>query len=510
MSRRLVHCMAFSSERWANRRSREPASRYDKDVRPILSQNCFKCHGPDDGQRQAGLRLDTRDGSTTVLESGKRAIVPGNRRVRVNCCERILAEDPDERMPPVSTKFVLTDAQKETLKKWVASGAEYKPHWAFVTPTRPKVPELAADVSKTGLRSPIDTFIVSRLRAEHLSPSPEADRYTLIRRASFDLIGLPPTPREIDDFIGDASPDAYERLLDRLLASPHYGERWGRKWLDLARYADTNGYEKDRSRTIWPYRDWVINSINADLPFNQFTIEQLAGDMLDGVTTDQRIATGFHRNTMLNEEGGIDPLEFRFYAMTDRVSTTATTWLGLTLGCAQCHTHKYDPITHRDYYGFFALLNNADEPEMEIVRPELSKRRAELEREIARLEADLPNRFPLPDDYEWLSVKPNSVTSAKSTKFEVLDDAAVLVSGDSRHRFLRDSVRFQSAGRHGDSAGSVKRSSTAEQGAWADAARKFCLVRDHRIDRCTRSKGRAASIEVQPGDSRLFPEGFSR
>ncbi len=403
---------------------------YDKDVRPILSQFCFKCHGPDDGQRQAGLRLDTRDGATSIVDSGQKAIVPGNVD-QSELVRRILSEDPDVRMPPPSTKFTLTDAQKTTLKRWVASGATYTAHWAFVPPKRPAIPLVLGNVAPSSLLSPIDSFIVSRLAGAQLTPSLPADRYTLIRRASLDLIGLPPTPEEADEFVSDASPDAYEKLLDRLLASPHYGERWGRKWLDLARYADTNGYEKDRKRTMWPYRDWVINSINADLPYDQFTIEQLAGDMLPDASIDQRIATGFHRNTMLNEEGGIDPLEFRFYAMTDRVSTTATTWLGLTLGCAQCHTHKYDPITHRDYYGFFALLNNADEPEMEIVPPTLASRRVEIEREIEKREADLPNRFPLPDEFEWHTVKPISATSGKGAKLEVKSDLTVLVSGDN-------------------------------------------------------------------------------
>ena len=403
---------------------------YDKDVRPILSQFCFKCHGPDDGQRQGGLRLDTKDGATSPVDSGHTAIVPGN-VPKSELVRRILSEDADVRMPPPSTKFVLTDAQKTTLKQWIASGATYTSHWAFVPPKQPAIPVVSGNINSLALLSPIDAFILSRLNAEKLTLSPPADRYTLIRRASLDLIGLPPTPEEADDFVSDASPDAYEKLLDRLLASPHYGERWGRKWLDLARYADTNGYEKDRKRTVWPYRDWVINAINADMPYDQFTIEQLAGDMLPGASIDQRIATGFHRNTMLNEEGGIDPLEFRFYAMTDRVSTTATTWLGLTLGCAQCHTHKYDPITHRDYYAFFALLNNADEPEMEIVPPTLASRRIEIQREIAKLEADLPNRFPLPDEYEWHPAKPISVTSGKGAKMDVKSDFSVLASGET-------------------------------------------------------------------------------
>ena len=403
---------------------------YDKDIRPILSQFCFKCHGPDDGQRQAGLRLDTRDGATLPVDSGHQAIVPGNLD-KSELVRRILSEDGEIRMPPPSTKFVLTEAQKTTLKQWIASGAAYTPHWAFVLPKRPVSPIVARNLDQSSVLSPIDAFIVNRLNTEQLTLSPSADRYTLIRRASLDLIGLPPTPEESDEFIGDPSPDAYEKLLDRLLASPHYGERWGRKWLDLARYADTNGYEKDRKRTVWPYRDWVINAINADLPYDQFTIEQLAGDMLPEASIDQRIATGFHRNTMLNEEGGIDPLEFRFYAMTDRVSTTATTWLGLTLGCAQCHTHKYDPITHRDYYGFFALLNNADEPEMEIVPPALASKRAEIQRQIEKFEADLPNRFPLPDEYEWKPAKPIQATSGRGATMEIKSDFSVLVSGET-------------------------------------------------------------------------------
>ena len=243
-----------------------------------------------------------------------------------------------------------------------------------------------------------------------------------------DLIGVPPTPDEVDEFVNDSLPDAYERLVDRLLASPAYGERWARRWLDLARYADTNGYEKDRARNIWPYRDWVINAINSDMPFDQFTIDQLAGDMRGRATVEQRIATGFHRNTMLNEEGGIDPLEFRFHAMTDRVATTGSVWLGLTIGCAQCHTHKYDPITHTDYYRFFGLLNNAEEPELDIPVPELVAKQTEIDRRVAELEADLPNRFPLPDEFTWTPLKPFAVKAASGAIAEIQSDASVLLS----------------------------------------------------------------------------------
>jgi len=391
---------------------------FTRDVRPILSRHCFKCHGFDDKARKAKLRLDVREGAT------KKVIVPG-KSDESELVRRIFATDADQVMPPPVTKNPLTDAQKQLLKRWIADGAEYKAHWAFVPPKQAPLPKVKqADWP----RNAIDHFILARLEAEGLKPSPRADRYTLVRRLYLDLVGLPPTPEEADAFVRDNSPDGYERLVDRLLASPHYGERWARRWLDLARYADTNGYEKDRPRPIWPYRDWVIRALNADLPFDQFTIEQIAGDMLPGATVEQRVATGFHRNTMLNEEGGIDPLEFRFHAMTDRVNTTATAWLGLTLGCAQCHTHKYDPIPQREYYGIMAFLNNADEPEMEVPTAPLATRRAEIEKQIAALEADLPNRFPAGGDLRWHAIKPASVTSAGGATMAI-DENGVLVSG---------------------------------------------------------------------------------
>ena len=398
---------------------------YGRDVRPILSQFCFKCHGPDETKREAELRLDLREEAIKPASSGERPIVP-TEPAASELIRRILSTDGDLQMPPPSAKAVLSDAQKKTLQDWVAAGAEYKPHWSFVPPLRPVVPSVAQG---SWPRNGVDALILSKLESEHLAPSPEADRTTLIRRVSLDLIGLPPSPEEADEFLNDLAPDAYEKLVDRLLASPHYGERWGRRWLDLARYADSNGYEKDRTRSIWPYRDWVIKALNANMPFDQFSIEQLAGDMLPAATQDQRIATGFHRNTMLNEEGGIDPLEFRFYAMTDRVATTATVWLGLTLGCAQCHTHKYDPITHRDYYSFFALLNNADEPEIDVVQSDIQYKRQELERRIAMLQADLPNRFPLPEEFDWTTSKPTVAKSANGAKLESNSDGIVFVSG---------------------------------------------------------------------------------
>ncbi|OYW28820.1 MAG: hypothetical protein B7Z47_05450, partial [Chthoniobacter sp. 12-60-6] len=305
---------------------------FNRDVRPLLSRFCFKCHGPDETARQAGVRLDTRETALLAAESGHSIIVPGQPEAS-ELVQRIESADPDLTMPPPSTHLTLLPAQKEILRRWVAAGAPYAPHWAFIPPVPPQLPV----VQRTGWpRNSIDTFVLAELERQRLNPSVEASRYALARRASLDLIGLPPSPETVDSFVRDERPDAYERYVEQLLASPQYGERWAREWLDLARYADTNGYEKDRPRSVWPYRDWVIRALNDDLPFDRFTVEQLAGDMLPRATIEQRIATGFHRNTMLNEEGGIDPLEFRFHAMTDRLATTGAVWLGLTVGCAQC------------------------------------------------------------------------------------------------------------------------------------------------------------------------------
>ncbi|MGV3724123.1 MAG: DUF1549 domain-containing protein, partial [Actinomycetota bacterium] len=402
---------------------------FNREVRPILSRHCFKCHGPDEKQRMGGLRLDGRAFAIAPLAAGRRAVVPG-KPLQSELVRRVFATDARV-MPPAHTKNPLSAAERDVLRRWVAAGARYDQHWSFVLPTAPALPKVR---DTKWPRNPIDHFVLARLEKEGLKPSPEADRYTLVRRVYLDLIGLPPTPEEADQFINDRSPDAYEKLVDRLLASPHYGERWARRWLDLARYADTNGYEKDRARSIWPYRDWVINALNADMPFNQFTVEQIAGDMLPNATLSQRIATGFHRNTMLNEEGGIDPLEYRFHAMTDRVSTTATTWLGLTVGCAQCHTHKFDPIPHKEYYQFFAFLNNTEEPEIEAPQPELVARRAEIEKQVAAREADLPNRFPAEGEYRWSTPAPTRLAADGGTKLEAQSDGAVLATGPNPER----------------------------------------------------------------------------
>jgi hypothetical protein len=339
----------------------------------------------DDQGRKGKLRLDLRDSAIGKGKSGELAVVPGKPDAS-EVIKRVFSTDEDEVMPPLHTKSVLPESAKNILKLWIAEGAPYEAHWAYVPPKQAVLPIAGVH--------PIDSFIQDRLKKEGLQPSSEADRFTLVRRVYLDLTGLPPTPAEADAFVNDKAPDAYDKLVDHLLASKQYGERWARRWLDLARYADTNGFEKDRPRQIWPYRDWVVRALNADMPFDQFSIKQLAGDMLPNATTDDLIATGFHRNTMLNEEGGIDPNEYRFYAMVDRVSVTGTAWMGLTMNCCQCHTHKYDPILHTDFYRTLALLNNANEPIYFIPTPEVAAQQKAQMAKIAKLEAELSGKFP--------------------------------------------------------------------------------------------------------------------
>ena len=311
-----------------------PAPDFQREVRPILSRQCFACHGPDEHARKANLRLDLRDAALAPAKSGQRAVVPGKPE-QSELVRRITSTDHNKLMPPPETKKQLTAAEADTLRRWVTGGADYQPHWAFIKPQQAALPKVK---QTTWPQNAIDLFILARLEQEGLKPSAPADDYSLVRRLYLDLIGLPPTPEEADAFVKSVQignrQSAIANLADKLLASPHYGERWARKWLDLARYADTNGYEKDRPRNIWPWRDWVIRALNEDLPFDQFTLQQLAGDLLPNNSKPKTpnselshlVATGFHRNTMLNEEGGIDPLEFRFYAMVDRVATTGTPW----------------------------------------------------------------------------------------------------------------------------------------------------------------------------------------
>jgi hypothetical protein len=321
---------------------------FSRQVRPILSDKCFNCHGPDQKRRKGDLRLD-------VAEGARQAIVPSDIE-KSELIRRITSKDPDLRMPPQDSKFQLSADEILVLSQWVSQGADYSVHWSFHKPQRRKTPALDTEWS----RNTIDPFVLKRLVSARLQPSEEADKVTLIRRLSLDLTGLPPTIEQVDRFLADSHPAAYERLVDRLLASQHYGERMAQDWLDLARYGDTNGYENDSDREMWPYRDWVINAFNANMPFDQFTREQIAGDLLPEASRDQIVASGFNRNTTYNEEGGADGEEFMVVYAVERASTTATAFLGLTLGCAQCHEHKYDPISQKEFYQFYAFFNSVD------------------------------------------------------------------------------------------------------------------------------------------------------
>jgi hypothetical protein len=329
---------------------------YNRDIRPILSENCFACHGADKNARKAGLRLDQR---ADALDSG--AIVPGDPD-KSPLIERIFAEDAKERMPPAKSKRKLTADQKEVLKRWIAAGAEYQPHWSFITPKRPGPPPVK---NVAWVRNPIDNFILSALEKQGLQPAPQADRRTLARRVSLDLTGLPPSPADVEAFVADPSANAYERLVDRLLRSPQWGEHRGRYWLDAARFADTHGIHFDNYREIWTYRDWVIDAFNRNLPFDQFTIEQLAGDLLPNHTLEQRIASGFNRCNITTNEGGVIPEEYLVFYTRDRTETTARIWMGLTANCAVCHDHKFDPLNQREFYSMGAFFNNTTQGAMD-------------------------------------------------------------------------------------------------------------------------------------------------
>lgn len=381
----------------------EPAQEVDylRDIKPILAKHCFECHSSK--AQKSGLRLDT---AAAILRGGDSG--PALDKEQVNeslLIQAVTGAEGVSVMPPKGDR--LTAEQIGRLKAWIAQGAKApadetaeaaavtkSTHWSFQPVVRPQPPQVR---HWTWVRNPVDNFVAAKLEALGLEPSVEADRITQIRRLSFDLLGLPPTPAEVDQFLADTRPDAYEQLVDRLLASKHYGERWGRHWLDVSRYADSNGFTRDMGRTIWKYRDWVIDALNRDLPFDRFTIEQMAGDLLPDATLAQRVATGFHRNTLFNEEGGTDPEQFRVESVVDRVSTTSTVFLGLTIGCAQCHDHKYDPISQREFYQLFAFLNNADEPKLDVPSAEQieagePQKREEIRKQIAALEAEFASR----------------------------------------------------------------------------------------------------------------------
>ncbi len=424
-----------------------------KEAPRIFAEHCLECHGPD--KAKGGLTLTDRKGALKELKSGARAVVPGDLEAS-ELITRITSEDPDEKMPPEDKK-PLQPAEIEALKQWVASGAEWQVHWPYRPLASPAVPPVK---DSAWTRGEIDRFVLGKLEATRIRPSAEADRYTLIRRIYYDLLGLPPTPEEADAFVNDTAPDAYERLVDRTLASPHFGERWGRHWLDRARYADSDGYEKDNARPdAWRYRNWVIEAVNRDLPIDQFTVEQLAGDLLPNATPEQKVATAFHRQTLTNTEGGVDKEQFRVEAVFDRTETTGAVWLGHTVLCARCHTHKYDQLTHREYYQLFAFFNNADETtaptpisaqavsdyeqakirhgaqmhgleaKLAAVQKELVTRQTAWEEEIRGRLAEAPAGEPRP-----LPAKIASVTSKGGVKFKALPDGSQLATGKQAAR----------------------------------------------------------------------------
>ncbi len=366
---------------------------FNRDIRPILSNNCYLCHGPDAKQRHAGLRLDIAAEAVKPADSGQAAIVPGD-AAKSHLLARINAANPDEAMPPPSSGKSLTAEQKATLQTWIEQGAEYQGHWSFIAPQRREPPAAQGQQSQGFLRNDIDRFILARLQAEGLEPSPEADKVTLIRRVTLDLTGLPPTPAEVDAFVQDASPNAYETVVNRLLESPRYGEHFGRIWLDAARYGDTHGLHLDNERSLWPYRDWVINAFNRNVSFDRFTIEQLAGDLLPNPTTEQLIATGFNRCNVTTSEGGSIDAEVLVRYAVDRVETMSTVWMGLTMGCAVCHDHKFDPVSQKEFYQLYAFFNSLSDaamdgnsllppPTMKLPTSEQTAQLAEFDRQIA-------------------------------------------------------------------------------------------------------------------------------
>ncbi|MHC4878972.1 MAG: PSD1 and planctomycete cytochrome C domain-containing protein, partial [Planctomycetota bacterium] len=363
----------------ADLRAAEPID-FQRDVRPLLSEACFHCHGPDEKHREADLRLDVAD----ALPDG--LIVAGDPS-KSELIQRITTDDSDLQMPPPDSGKELTSEQIETLKQWVKEGAEWAGHWAFEAPRRPEVPRL--DKLAGWVQNPIDAFVAARLEREGLAPSPKTAPATLIRRLHLDLTGLPPAIEEADAYLSDVTSQQFRAQLQKLLSSPHYGEKWARHWLDAARYADSDGFEKDKPRFVWMYRDWVVSALNRDLPYDQFVIEQIAGDLLPTPTQDQLVATGFLRNSMLNEEGGIDPEQFRMEAMFDRMDAIGKAVLGMTIQCGQCHSHKYDPLTQTDYYRMFAFINNSHEGSLPVFPPEELAQRQSVLKQIAEVESSL-------------------------------------------------------------------------------------------------------------------------
>ncbi|MBM43721.1 MAG: hypothetical protein CMJ36_01720 [Phycisphaerae bacterium] len=407
---------------------------FNRDVLPILSNNCFACHGPDENARQAGLRLDTRDDAVAMRDTGK-AINTDHPHESLLLLR--IGSDGQDRMPPAEVGDALTPGEVEVLRQWIEQGAHWPRHWSFVPPVTPELPDVGND---DWARNPIDRFILARLERESLAPASEANPRTLLRRVTFDLVGLPPTKSEMEAFLADRSADAYERVVDRLLASPRYGEQQAVAWLDIARYADSQGFEKDRPRTMWRYCDWVIDAYNEDMPFDEFTQVQLAGDLLDEPTITTRIATGFHRNTQTNTEGGTDNEEFRSAAVIDRVNTSMQSWMGLTASCAQCHSHKFDPLGHEEYYGLYAFFNQTEDADLDDDAPFIKAPTRDQQEQLVGLEArvaSLEKRLSPPDEEIMSAVARWESRRTAPTPWEIFkpmrletDSGATLVVGD--------------------------------------------------------------------------------
>ncbi|MEQ9409515.1 MAG: PSD1 and planctomycete cytochrome C domain-containing protein [Fuerstiella sp.] len=402
---------------------------FSRDIRPILSDKCFRCHGPDADGRQADLRLDVRE---SAVASGAIDLAE---IANSELLKRIQSTDPDTVMPPPETEKTVSAAEAALLHQWIRGGAPYSEHWAFVPPQRPVPPPVS---NTEWCRNPIDQFVLARITAHSLQPSDMADRVTLVRRLYLDLLGLPPSPEQVDAFLADRDEGAYQRLAEQLLDSPHFGERWARWWLDAARYADSDGYEKDKPRSVWFYRDWVVNAMNQDLPYNSFVIRQIAGDLLPGARQSDRVATGFLRNSMVNEEGGADPEQFRVEGMFDRMDAIGKAILGLTTQCAQCHTHKYDPISQHEYYQMYAALNDFHEATVTVFTETQAQERDRVLSEIRAVEASLKQKLP---DWNrqldqwaasaaerlvpWTTVVPTD-RPYEGQKFRLLEDGSIL------------------------------------------------------------------------------------
>ena len=427
---------------------------FGRQIRPLLAEKCFACHGLDEETRETDMRLDAKEGLYAELDAGGFVVKPGD-AMQSAIYSRLIAPDEDERMPPVDSAKQMTGEEIELIKKWIEQGAAWQQHWSLITPRRAAVPRVG---NEKWHRNEIDQFVLAALDQAGLTPSPEADKTTLIRRVTFDLIGLPPTPREVDDFLADTSDKAYERVVDRLLKSPHYGEHMGRHWLDAARYADTHGLHLDNFRQMWPYRDWVIKAFNENMPFDQFTVEQLAGDLLPNATLDQLVATGFNRCNVTTSEGGVIPEEYYVHYTNDRVATMSTVWMGISMGCVMCHEHKFDPYEMRDFYQLFAFFNSLDGPVMDgnkkdtapVVKVATVSQQANLsrlERRISVLsqvmrapiqelddaqrgwESDIRER--LASDSKWQPLVPETFKSDGGAAHINLEDQSILVSGEN-------------------------------------------------------------------------------